>query len=105
MEDSALINASAGRLVTDEPVMTEVAVDEFWDTVDDGYLDFSRVIEVCAEEIMWVESANLFVPAHRSEATSKPVDLKWVPTKFRRSSENRQSKPLVWFCVAPLHER
>ena len=40
---------------------------------------------------MCVESADSFVPAHRSEVISKPVDLKSVPTKFRRLSE----KPTV----------
>ena len=64
MEGSAPIDASAERAVTDEPVMTEAAADEFWDTVDGGYLNFTSVIEARAEEIMCVLSQRTHSSQH-----------------------------------------
>ena len=43
-------------------------------------MDPKMVKAARAEEIKWVESADLFDPVPRSEATPKPITLKWVDT-------------------------
>ena len=51
----------------EELVMSEAAVDFLcWDMIDGGFLDSTRFTEARANEINWVESTDLFVPAHRS---------------------------------------
>ena len=49
--------------------MTEAATEKFCDTVSGGFLDEVRVKDASAADIQWVESADLFDPVHRSNAS------------------------------------
>ena len=70
------IDTFAEELVAAELVMTDAVAEEFWSTVDGGFLDAVRVRDARTDEIKWVESADLFDPVHRSKTTSKTCDLK-----------------------------
>ena len=66
--------------VAEEPVLTEEYEEEFFDSVNGGYLDAVKVRAARQEEIDWVKSSDLYDVVPRSEATEKPIDLRWVDT-------------------------
>ena len=74
------IDAYTAGPVAEEPVLTEEFLEEFWDSVNGGYLDSRRVWAARSEEIAWVESSDLFDVFPRSGVTSKPIPLKWIDT-------------------------
>ena len=51
--------------------------EEFWDTVNGGYLDVNMVRAARAEESERAEKTDFFTAVSRSAATQKPITLKW----------------------------
>ena len=60
--------------------VTQEVTEEFWDAVNGVYRDEKMVRAARAVELECVEKADLFISVLRSEATSKPITLKWVDT-------------------------
>ena len=73
--DLNTLEAYAAGPVAEEPVLTEDVAEEFRDTVNGGYLDPEKARAARAEELRWVESADLFEAVPREMATSKPVTM------------------------------
>ena len=60
--------------------MTQEVAEEFWDAVNGRYRDEKMVRAARKAELECVEKADLFISVPRSDATSKPIILKWVDT-------------------------
>ena len=76
---SAMEAHSAASTAEDQWMTTTVA-EEFWNTVNRGYPEATRVNTARDQEIRWILEADLFDPLPRSEVTSKQITLKWVDT-------------------------
>ena len=63
-----------------EPTLQDEDWQEFWDSVNGGYLETNRVRAARQEEVDWVRKSDLFGAVPRPEATHTPIDLKWVDT-------------------------
>ena len=60
--------------------MTQEVAEEFWDDVNGGYREEKMMRAARAVELECVEKADLFTSVPKSDATSKPIILKWVDT-------------------------
>ena len=97
IEDGNLssVEAYASGAVAEEPLMMEDDLEEFWDSVNGGYLQTERVREARKEEVEWVRKSDMFDVIPRSEADSKVVDLRWIDTNKGDDQDPRYRSRLV----------